>query len=70
MLIATLRQRNLVVGVAGALRVLDLYLLSLGALDLGSNVGSIGGERGQANVPTVFLQRKGETTSEGESIEE
>ena len=64
MLIVTPRRRNLVVGVAGTLRVLNLYLFSVGALDLDSNVGSVGGERGQTNVPTVLLQRKGETTSE------
>ena len=61
MLMATSRRRNLGVGVAG---VLNLNLLSFGALDLCSDVGSVGGERGQTNVPTVLLQRKGETTSE------
>ena len=63
MLMATLRRRNLGVGVAG---VLNFDLLSFGAFDLCSNVGSIGGERGQTNVPTVLLQRKGESTSEEE----
>ena len=66
MLMATPRQRNLVVGVAGALRVLDLYLLSLGALDLRGYAWSVGRERGQANIFSVLLQGKGEVTSEGE----
>ena len=51
MLMATSRRRNLGVGVAG---VLDLNLLSLGALDLSGIVGSVSGERGQTNVPTVL----------------
>ena len=55
MLMATSRRRNLGVGVAG---VLDLNLLSLGTLDLSGVVGSVSGERGQTNVPTVLLQRK------------
>ena len=55
MLMATSRRRNLGVGVAG---VLDLNLLSLGALDLSGIVGSVSGERGQTDVPTVLLQRK------------
>ena len=65
MLMATPWRRDLVVGVAGALRILGLHLLSFGALDLCSNVGSVGGERGQTNVPAVLLQRKSETMSEG-----
>ena len=62
MLMETSRRRNLGVGVAG---IFNLDLLSFGTLDLCSDVGSIGGERGQANVPTVLLQRKGKAMSEG-----
>ena len=43
MLMATSGRRNLGVGVAG---VLNLNLLGLGALDLCSDVGSVGGKRG------------------------
>ena len=59
MLIATLRQRSFAVGVADVFGVLGLSIFSLGALNFCGDVGSVSGERGQADVLTVLLQRKG-----------
>ena len=62
----TSRRRSLGVGVAG---VLSLNFVGFGALDFCGDVGSVGGERRQTDVPTVFLPRKGENNVRRKIVE-
>ena len=69
MLIATLRWQNFAVGVANVFGVLGLGVLSLGALNFCGDVGSVSGERGQADVLSVLLQSKGKNYQKSKTDE-